>query len=160
MLLQSRFKGFNWIAASFYVCFSYKVIIFRMLGIHIAWVVWFGMAYAWVNDDRIFFKHEIMYLWSKYVCVIFVTEWATYLGQRVFFVVFPQIDPIEEAEWTDRSSFTSKASGPLWIVYYFNLAALHLKCTIPRLVVVVKKKWNHNRLICLNGDYICMLQWV
>lgn len=103
-----------------------------------------------------------MYLWSKYMCVyvIFVTEWATYLGQRVFFVVFPQIDPIEVEEWTDRSSFTSKASAPLWIVYYFNLAALHLKSTIPRLVVVVKKKWNNNRLICLNGDYICMLQWV
>jgi len=42
-----------------------------------------------------------------------ITEWATYLGQRVFFVVFPQFDPIDMAEWTDKSSFTSKASGPL-----------------------------------------------
>ncbi|XP_073688036.1 asc-type amino acid transporter 1 [Garra rufa] len=54
-----------------------------------------------------------VYWKDKPKCIYDFTEWATYLGQRVFFVVFPQIDPIEVAEWTDRSSFTSKASGPL-----------------------------------------------
>lgn len=46
----------------------------------------------------------------------FATEWATYLGQRVFFVVFPQVDPIEDLtprEWTDKSSAISKTSGPV-----------------------------------------------
>uniref|UniRef100_A0A8C2BT04 Solute carrier family 7 member 10b n=1 Tax=Cyprinus carpio TaxID=7962 RepID=A0A8C2BT04_CYPCA len=54
-----------------------------------------------------------VYWKDKPKCIYDFTEWATYLGQRVFFVVYPQIDPIEVAEWTDRSSFTSKASGPL-----------------------------------------------
>ncbi|XP_016388163.1 asc-type amino acid transporter 1 [Sinocyclocheilus rhinocerous] len=54
-----------------------------------------------------------VYWKDKPKCIYDFTEWATYLGQRVFFVVYPQIDPIEAAEWTDKSSFTSKASGPL-----------------------------------------------
>lgn len=72
----------------------------------------------------------LMYSWTKSMriyCLFLYTEWATYLGQRVFFVVFPQFDPIDMADWTDKSSFTSKASGPVWIFYYCNLAALHLK---------------------------------
>ncbi|TRY85919.1 hypothetical protein DNTS_011933 [Danionella cerebrum] len=54
-----------------------------------------------------------VYWKHKPKCIYHFNEWATYLGQRLFYVVFPQIDPIELVEWTDRSSFTSKASGPL-----------------------------------------------
>uniref|UniRef100_A0AAR2LKW7 Solute carrier family 7 member 10b n=1 Tax=Pygocentrus nattereri TaxID=42514 RepID=A0AAR2LKW7_PYGNA len=53
---------------------------------------------------------------DKPKCIYDFIEWATYLGQRVFFVVFPHIDPTETAtptEWTDKSSITSKASGPV-----------------------------------------------
>lgn len=41
-------------------------------------------------------------------------ERATYVGQRLCFVVFPQFDPIEIAgpsEWTDRSSGRSSVSA-------------------------------------------------
>ncbi|XP_012683548.1 asc-type amino acid transporter 1 [Clupea harengus] len=52
---------------------------------------------------------------QKPKCIYDFIEWATYLGQRVFFVVFPQVDPIVAAttptEWTDKSSTTSNASG-------------------------------------------------
>lgn len=35
--------------------------------------------------------------------------------------------------------------------YHFNLAALHLKPTISRLIVVVKKKWKNNALFISMG---------
>ncbi|XP_007244333.3 asc-type amino acid transporter 1 [Astyanax mexicanus] len=57
-----------------------------------------------------------VYWKDKPKCIYDFIEWATYLGQRVFFVVFPHIEPIEiltPTEWTDKSSITSKASGPV-----------------------------------------------
>uniref|UniRef100_A0AAY4D3W9 Asc-type amino acid transporter 1 n=1 Tax=Denticeps clupeoides TaxID=299321 RepID=A0AAY4D3W9_9TELE len=53
--------------------------------------------------------------WSeKPKCIYDFIEWATYLGQRIFFVVFPQIDPIVAAPpagWSEKASSARKASG-------------------------------------------------
>ncbi|MCJ8736025.1 hypothetical protein PDJAM_G00254190 [Pangasius djambal] len=57
-----------------------------------------------------------VYWKDKPKCIYNFIEWATYLGQRVFFVVFPQVDPTEDItprEWMDKSSAISKASGPV-----------------------------------------------
>ncbi|GAA6227722.1 asc-type amino acid transporter 1-like [Lates japonicus] len=51
---------------------------------------------------------------EKPKCIYNFIERATYVGQRLCFVVFPQIDPIEIAnpsEWTDRSSGRSSLSA-------------------------------------------------
>ncbi|KAJ4923578.1 hypothetical protein JOQ06_004116 [Pogonophryne albipinna] len=51
---------------------------------------------------------------EKPKCIYKFIERATYVGQRLCFVVFPQIDPIENenpAEWTDRSSGRSSFSA-------------------------------------------------
>ncbi|XP_058501292.1 asc-type amino acid transporter 1 isoform X2 [Solea solea] len=51
---------------------------------------------------------------EKPKCIYNFIERATYVGQRLCFVVFPQIDPIEVAnssEWTDRSSRRSSLSA-------------------------------------------------
>uniref|UniRef100_A0A665T1M0 Solute carrier family 7 member 10b n=1 Tax=Echeneis naucrates TaxID=173247 RepID=A0A665T1M0_ECHNA len=53
---------------------------------------------------------------EKPKCIYNFIEWATYVGQRLCFVVFPQIDPIEVAtpsEWTERSSGRSSFSLPV-----------------------------------------------
>ncbi|KAF0040801.1 hypothetical protein F2P81_006699 [Scophthalmus maximus] len=50
---------------------------------------------------------------EKPKCIYNFIERATYVGQRLCFVVFPQIDPIENvdpSEWTDRSSGGSSLS--------------------------------------------------
>uniref|UniRef100_A0A8C4GUT9 Solute carrier family 7 member 10b n=1 Tax=Dicentrarchus labrax TaxID=13489 RepID=A0A8C4GUT9_DICLA len=52
---------------------------------------------------------------EKPKCIYTFIERATYVGQRLCFVVFPQFDPIEIAtpsEWTDRSSGRSIQTPP------------------------------------------------
>ncbi|XP_063052176.1 asc-type amino acid transporter 1 [Engraulis encrasicolus] len=52
---------------------------------------------------------------EKPQCIYDFIEWATNLGQRLFFVVFPQVDPIVIAtsptEWTDKSSASNASAG-------------------------------------------------